>query len=61
MDCQNLTQVTIPVSVKRVDRCAFADCPRLTNIKYDGKTYPNVNSFMTAFEAKRKTARTKDC
>lgn len=61
VSCINLSQVSIPASVKEIYPNAFMDCPNLTEIKYNGKTYNNLNSFMTEFKNKRNVKSIKDC
>lgn len=61
VNCLNLNQISIPDSVKEIHPNAFNDCPGLTRIKYNGKTYNDLNSFITEFENRRNTKNIKDC
>lgn len=60
-NCPILEEVSIPTSVKEIDAYAFSDCPRLTVIKYGGKTYNNINSFMAAFKANKNGENIQNC
>ena len=53
-NCSNLREILIPTSVKRIGSKAFINCSKLNEIKYDGKTYNNLDDFMTAFKAKNR-------
>lgn len=57
-NCPLLSHVSIPLSVKEIDVNAFSDCGSLNEIKYGGNVYHSLNSFMTAFKAKRNV---QDC
>lgn len=52
-DCENLKRITIPISVKNIGKNAFDGCVSLTRIKFNGKVYKNVGSFMQSFNEYR--------
>jgi len=49
--CTNLTEITIPASVKIIKDDVFMGCELLTAIHWQENTYATVEEFLTAFEA----------
>lgn len=50
----DITNITIPASVKSIGKEAFTYCNKLTNIKWNGKTYTSVDKFLAVFNSNKK-------
>lgn len=48
-DCDALTEINIPNSVENIYASAFGHGSRLRRIRFNGKTYDNVDDFMIGF------------